>query len=1242
MRIVALACMIVICAVLTCDGAVAIAATLQAADAQALSEAARTLRALSGMERAGPWRFHWPAEPGGERPDLDDSGWAQVWPEHRWDRPQSAAWYRMVVTVPERVGQAPLPRGPIILRVAADDDGEIYVDGRLAQKFHWDQGQAVLRDTPKPGERIAVAVKVINSGGPGRLLWARIEYGGLSQMQDEMARHSVRLDFVRELLETEDEVEPRFIEAAREAVESLNWEVLARDPGVFRDCIAASRRALGPLSELAKKYSLYLVGHAHIDMNWLWLWPETIAVCHDTWRQAVRFMDEFPGFCFSESQPAAYRAIEQHHPDLFEEIKKRIATGQWDYVGATWVQGDTNMASGEALCRQLLTSREYAMEKFGRWTEMAWLPDNFGHAWTVPTIFSDAGIKWYYFARCGPGFPLFWWEGPDGSRLAAYNYGGYSWNIDPGVVRIPLDVKRRVGVRDAMIAYGVGDHGGGPTRADIQEALALQKEQVAPRIVFARTDQYFEAALRDNPNLPVWRGEMNFTFRGCYTTHSDMKRRNRELENLLPAAEAAAVAAWLFGGRAYDNSAFMEAWRNVCFNQFHDLLPGSAIHDSYKYCHELYNQAERTAWDELRDSLAALAKQVDTRGEGLAVLVWNRLGWDREDYVTVAVQQASPAPLVAVGPDKTASPAQILGRMQDRSLVAFRAKVPACGWAVYHLRPANRPSLHPVKVEDLAHSVTLENEYLRAVVDKTSGTIKSLTDKQLGRELVDIGGRLGLLQMLWEEPHSMSAWEIGRIRWTDDLSQAEQVAIEHSGPCIAAVRVVHQWGKSTFTQRIVLRSGERHLDFDMSADWKEVGNSRDGSPMLKVAFPLRMRSPVFTCEIPFGTIERSLDGQDVPAQKWVDLSECRQVAAPGAATPVDLTEYFNQDVFAEAAEADGGDFDYGGIAYPAEMLSASKNGIMTWQGVPWRAPTTQRGARNAVRCDGQTIRLPAAHADSLIIFGASAPGGSGGLAELVFTDGSREATTLSFSDWCFGPGAGEEIVLRWPYRYQRGEKTSPEVRIFARRIPIPPGKRLAAIVLPREARLRIFAMTLAPRVERIGRWGVALLNDCKYGHDAQGSTLRLTLLRASYEPDPEPDIGSHQVRYSLVPHEKNWSAASVVREAEELNSPLVALVVDAHAGGLPPAGSVVQVSPSNVVLSCVKKAEHSDSVIVRWYEAEGRQTDTVVTTGFALKAAELTNVVEAARRGGLRAKGRTVRVRTPAHGIVTIRLVPAR
>ena len=521
-----------------------------------------------------------------------------------------------------------------------------------------------------------------------------------------------------------------------------------------------------------------------------------------------------------------------------------------------------------------------------------------------------------------------------------------------------------------MIVYGVGDHGGGPTRHDIETAMSLRKNPLAPNIKFARTDEFFPAALKEKVDLPVVRHELNFTFRGCYTTHSDIKRENRRLENFLPTAEAAASAANVLTGRPYDGTAFMQAWRNVCFNQFHDIFCGSAIHDSYKYSMQIDAEADAAARKELDGSVAALAEKIDTRGNGDGFLLWNRLGWPR------AWTLETDAPVT--GPDtQTVDMPSAAGQSR---VTMFRASVPSCGWTVMHATDEGLKPGDTVKLVDAPDAVTMENTRLRVIVDRKTGAVSSAFDKALGKELVPSGKQADQLQVLWEAPHGMSAWDIGEYTSTKALTEADSVQVAAKGPLAAGVIVKHHYDKSTLTQWIGLRASEGQVDFRLVADWEQKGDNKLGGPMLKVAFPMNLADPVFACDVPFGSVERSRDGQDVPAQMWSDLTEMRSLTAPGKPTPIDLTAHFNMDAIATDDKPGDGDMDGGHMSYPAAIFDSAKDGMMMWNDIPWRVGPTTAGANNAVRCVGQTIPMPQVAADGLVLFGASAAGESGGIA----------------------------------------------------------------------------------------------------------------------------------------------------------------------------------------------------------------------------------------------------------------------
>jgi len=272
-------------------------------------------------------------------------------------------------------------------------------------------------------------------------------------------------------------------------------------PDGLAAAVAEAESVLAPLGETAKSYTVHCVGHAHIDMNWMWSWPETVAVTNDTFTTVMRLMDEYPGFCFSQSQASVYAIVEQYNPDLLARMAERVKEGRWEVTASHWVEGDKNLAGGESLCRHLLYTRRYMQHLFGLKPEdvnIDWSPDTFGHAVTVPTYLVRGGIKYLYLHRPGVHGPkrpgAFWWQAPDGSRVLVRNDMalGYNGAITPDLARLLVGFTCETGSRDFMFVYGVGDHGGGPTRRDLRRAIEMDTWPIFPNIRFSTARAFYE------------------------------------------------------------------------------------------------------------------------------------------------------------------------------------------------------------------------------------------------------------------------------------------------------------------------------------------------------------------------------------------------------------------------------------------------------------------------------------------------------------------------------------------------------------------------------------------------------------------------------------------------------------------------------------------------------------------------------------------------------------------------------
>jgi alpha-mannosidase len=651
------------------------------------------------------------------------------------------------------------------------------------------------------------------------------------------------------------------------------------------------------LSERAKQartQSVFLVGHAHIDMNWLWRWPETVQCCRDSFRQALSFMDEFPDFRFSQSQASVYEAMEREDPALFERIKKAIAQGRWEVTGGMWTEGDTNISSGEALCRSFMLAQRYFREKFGITAKTGWLPDNFGHAAQLPQLLRLAGLDSFYHMRCGPSLgELYRWRGPDGSTVLAKTGQGYNDQVTPDIRHQPARVPESIGSQ--MFVYGVGDHGGGPTRRDITATHALAENRLFPELRLATTRDYFAHVAVPAARLPVHDGELQFTFEGCYTNVARVKQGNRRLENALQAAEGLAVTA-SHAGLPYPSAELESAWKTLVFNEFHDILPGSAIHESNLDSTAKYHQALETVRLVRDRCLRYIGERVHIEENArIPLVVFNPLAHERGDIVVAELVTTEPLSSVRVTDESGAETAAQIVRTRrfdayDHLWVQFRAPaVPGLGHRVFFVETARQGPALPITgwanpytpmipLSEAGPGISVDknrvrNRFFDLRFDDKTGTVTSLAWKA-GRAKKELAGKRGFnrLAMFLERPHEMSAWNLDAgARGPVDLEVTSPAEIVQAGPESVSWAASFAYGKSTFRLTTTVHADSPRIDCHLAAEWVERGTPRTDAPMLRVLSSLASKPKALVCDTPFYAALREA-GREVPAQKWVDVA----------------------------------------------------------------------------------------------------------------------------------------------------------------------------------------------------------------------------------------------------------------------------------------------------------------------------------------------------------------------------------
>lgn len=885
---------------------------------------------------------------------------------------------------------------------------------------------------------------------------------------------------------------------------------IAKGGAALSAAIRDAEDILAPIARVAKTYTVYCVGHGHLDMNWMWSWPETVASTNDMFRTVLRLMDEYPDFHFSQSQAAMYEIVAKHNPAMLEEIRARVKEGRWEVTASHWVEGEKNIVLGESLCRQVLETRRYMQELFDLKPEdvtIDWSPDTFGHAATIPSYLVRAGVKRYYLCRPGNQSPqpmAFWWEAPDGSRvLVCRETTWYNGMFSPGeIVPALLDFCKSTGLRFWMYVYGVGDHGGGPTRRDLERAKEMVNWPVFPTIKLSRSSKFYDALEKEGKRLPVVKGELNFELTGCYTSQTLIKRSVRFAENQLCDAETSAALAWASIGLDYPAGIFRENWRRSLFNHFHDILPGSCVHDTRTHTHGLFQEIAAATGIAETTALRGIAGKVDTSyaaeksetipasfirsalgagvgygaGEGRAssaeqsagqgprpFVVFNTLAFKRNGVVTVNVwdnpppgttKKISEYPFSVVTPSGKKVHAQRVGNgsfwFHEFVTLAFPVEaVPGFGFGTYVIKEESTPAGKPIASGDCV----MENDLVRVKIDTRTGLVSSLIDKVSNLDVIDPARHAGLFEVVTERPHEASAWSVDKTLKMETM-EIVSTRLTQNGPHLARLDVACRIRESTFTLQYELRANDPCLHIMLDGTWLERGTAQTGVPNLSIAIPLALKDAAATYEIPFGSINRKLNsGEEVPAVRWAAV------------------------------------------------------------------------------------------------------------------------TGLS-------------------------------------------GKKRA---------------------------GCLLLNDSKHGHSLDGDTLRLRLIRSTYEPDPLPEIGRHRVHLGLIPFAGKLSPAEAIRYGADLNQPLRPTGTDIHKGSLPRAGEFVSVEPASITVSALKQTEDGEGLLVRVFETEGKPTVVKITVDSkllgALRGAVEVDVIErpiAASR--LKVKGNEVSLPVPARGLAAVRL----
>ena len=634
----------------------------------------------------------------------------------------------------------------------------------------------------------------------------------------------------------------------------------------------------------------YVTGASHIDVEWKWRYQEAIDLSSRTFRAVLDIMDDYDDYpggnpvYFTQSNALLYKEMADQYPEIFARIKTRVAEGRWEIVGGMWVESDANLPCGESFFRQLFYGKQYFRETFDVDVDTGWLPDSFGYNANLPQFFRLAGIENFFYYKTNwndthpPTQHTFWWEAPDGSRVLAHlsmeHYNNQMFMATFGPVMQNAAAKNP-NQTTFLYPIGMGDHGGGIGRRNINVAITLA-EQGWP-IEFAKAGQLFDA-LDTDTITDVISDELYFErHRGTYTSRTKHKREVRALEYGLRGSEAIRTRAAL-NGATLAIEPIQQVWKTLMVDQFHDTMAGTCWEPVYAIDVAARNEA---AFESLRDQTTEGMLRLagggyashNVPGEGWFAL-YNPFGFALTAPVLVPLSADRAGSLALF--DAGGQPLACQPDADGRGVWMIADQVPAYGWSTYQLVPGacSREAPYP------ANDTQLQNAFLDLSLSTETGLLQSLVSDQLGgRELIQPGSPGNLLEIYHDHPIPFDSWDIGFDKYKDapieSLTEATDISLIETGPVRSVIRVTRQGEIEDYRQDVILYYDLPRVDFSTTV----FGWGQKGRRFLKVAFPLELQNDdkTVTTEIPYGSITRVLDGSvanwEFAGHKWADLTE---------------------------------------------------------------------------------------------------------------------------------------------------------------------------------------------------------------------------------------------------------------------------------------------------------------------------------------------------------------------------------
>ncbi len=849
-----------------------------------LLKAIDRLRNLSQIDILTDWRIYIGSAP----IDTDLSQWELVSLNEKrtisWARGRQEIWLGQQLVIPPHIQGYPV--AGLTCRLALTwwaDAAQVFVDGVLVQEGDlFDHSPRILL-TPAavPGTLIDVRLRLVSPGHDfGALMRSRLVYESVDLTNPEPGWLADELAVIVKQVAS---FNPNRLGEIKEIIDRIDYDLLARDRDRFIQQLLDIKQQIKSIAINCQLSPIHLLGHAHLDMAWLWEVSETWKVAEQTFSSALNLQQLFPHLTFCHSTPALYEWIEIHKPELFDRICQQIKIGTWEIVGGMWIEPDLNLISGESIARQIIYGQQYNRLKFGANTRIAWLPDTFGFCWQLPQLLLQGKIDYFVTQKFQwndtTKFPhqLFWWEAPDGSRVLSLMSSEIGEGIDPlKMVDYACNWQNNTGLDESLWLFGVGDHGGGPTRDMLDLADRWSQSDVFPDLKFTTTVQYLDklASRTDSQSLPVWQDELYLEFhRGCFTTHADQKRSNRQCEDLLYQAELWSSLACIAHQQTYPEDLKLQletVWKQTLFNQFHDIIPGTSIEAVYITANQAWENVERVTTQIISNALNQISDRIlipkPPTSSAIPIIIFNSLNWTRTQVISLSLPNHRS--WIVADVDGKLLPNQ----SSAEHLLFLATDLPSVGYRLFWLLPGDNPNS---TIDTLGSSdFIFKNQFVRVEINSQTGDITSIWDEVNQCKVLSSDGNQ--LQAFQDGGQYWDAWNIDPKYAEKPLPPSQLRSIEwiEKDRIRQRVRVVRELAGCDFQQDYILDAHSPILQIKTSVDWQAE------HVLVKANFPLNIIADKATYEIACGAIDRTTKPEtaaetakwEVSAHRWADLT----------------------------------------------------------------------------------------------------------------------------------------------------------------------------------------------------------------------------------------------------------------------------------------------------------------------------------------------------------------------------------